>query len=65
MGIRMINKMKKEEHRIIRAAVAELFKIGCCVATPSQILEIANKYELEAWFLESEYLEAVDQAAES
>ena len=56
--------MNKEEIHTMRTAVAELFKIGCTAATPNQILEIAQKYEVEVWKLESEYLDEVDRCAE-
>jgi hypothetical protein len=56
--------MNKEDVRTMRIAVSELFKIGCTTATPNQILEVAQKHELEVWLLESEYLDEVDRCAE-
>jgi hypothetical protein len=49
----------------MQQAVAHLFEIGTTVATPQQILETANKFDVEVWRLEGFYLDAVEDCSES
>lgn len=55
--------MAKRKQTPIQQAIAKLFEIANCSATPEQMLEVANEFEVEVWALEGLYLDAVDKLA--
>ena len=58
---------KKNKVSPMQAAIRELFEVqnGSGQATPAQLLEVAEKYDVEVWSLEGLYLDAVDKSADA
>jgi hypothetical protein len=46
------------------AALAALWALAASIATPEQIKQVADQYEVEAWQLEGFYFDAVEQSGD-
>lgn len=53
--------MKRADNPL-QNAVAQLWLIAASIATPQQIKETADRFDLEAWQLEGAYFESIDAA---
>jgi hypothetical protein len=48
----------------VKAAVQALYELASSVATPEQMLEVAEKFEVEVWAVEGYYFEYVELAGD-
>lgn len=57
-------KKRKPAKTPMQQAIARLFEVGACAATPEQMLAVAEEFEVEVSALEGFYFDAVAEAAE-